>query len=238
MATNGDKKLRKGGSRIDGDIADQIMRLARDNWTPAQIYRELERLQREEGRFKGRALPVLRTVERYVAKILPPEAGARWSMADADPEDAALVLPVLGEAILQSKGHWRRFGVELARWIIKVRRAAPDIPPLWALYVAEAYRANEQLDEALESLDQMLALAPWRPGRLPAYLLFATKLLGERFEGDTGEGLATRAANALLQQVPRSCGLSIALHLRGAEVPEWPNLEALREEATDEQTRE
>ncbi len=105
-----------------------------------------------------------RTIRDRINRLRPPDTSGPWSMADADPEDAALVLPVLAEAIEWSGGHSRRFSKAVARWIVKVRVAAPDLPVSWALNVAEAYRAAEERSdgEELESLDQMLAFAPWR----------------------------------------------------------------------------
>jgi hypothetical protein len=41
-----------------------------------------------------------------------------------------------------------------------VRVAAPDIPPLWAFSIAQAYRS--QNEESVAGLDEVLSFAPWR----------------------------------------------------------------------------
>jgi hypothetical protein len=190
MATGGDKKPRKGRPRIDGYVERAIWQLARAKWTPAQIYHELRRQQAEEGKFKGRRLPVLRTVERAAAKAVPLDTSGWWSLADADPEDAALVLPVLAEAAEMSGGRWRRFSKDLAGWIVKVRVAAPDIPPLWAFSIAQAYRS--QNEESVAGLDEVLSFAPWRGrGQYHRYLRAAFMLHPDWFDqfeiGKNGE---------------------------------------------------
>jgi len=172
MATDGDMRAKRRRSRLDGQVEEEISRLAFDKWTPAQIHRELKRLQdtqeTRDGEViipQGCALPTLRTVERAVARVVTPDtSGPWWSLAHARRYDAALILPVLAEAIEQSGGRWQRFSKDLAKWIVKVRVAAPDLPVSWALNVAQAYRAaKEESDtEELEGLDQMLAFAPWR----------------------------------------------------------------------------
>jgi len=161
-ATGGDKKPRKGRPRIDGLVEQAISKYARAGWKPAQILHEFGRQKKEEGKFKGCHLPGLRTVERVAARAVPPDTSGWWSLADGDADDAALILPVLGEAIEQSGGRWQRFGKDLAAWVVKVSVAAPDIPPLWAFSVAQAYRSRQKDEEAVAALDQMLGFAPWQ----------------------------------------------------------------------------
>jgi hypothetical protein len=52
---------------------------------------------------------VLRTVERAAAKVVLLDTSGWWTLADADPDDAALILPVLAEAAEMSGGRWQRF---------------------------------------------------------------------------------------------------------------------------------
>lgn len=154
-------RKRAGRPRIDSRVRAAIRQLCdspKTSWvSPVDIHRLL----------KGRAdckdrVPSLRSVQREVSKCRPPETGW-WSLADgdADPDDAALVLPVLAETIEASGERWQRFGKDLAGWIVKVRVAAPDIPPLWAFSIATAYRGQKDADSAA-GLDQLLAFAPWR----------------------------------------------------------------------------
>ena len=162
--TRGDNRptrRQKGGrgQRTPLEIEAAIRGYARDNFTPTQIYRLLEANKKL---LKGHKLPDLRTVQRIHRKAMPPDTSGPWSLADADPDDAALVLPVLAAAIERSGGRWQRFTQDLAGWIVKVRVAAPDMPPLWAFSVAQAYQAGQKHKEAVDGLDQMLAFAPWR----------------------------------------------------------------------------
>lgn len=152
MATT--RKIRR---RIDGDIEREITRLARyEGWTPAQIHRELNRRENCKGR-----VPELRTVQRIVAPIVSKESSV-WLLADADPDDAALVLPVLAELIRHTQGRVSRLPQEIAEWIVRLRRAAPDMPVAWSLEVAFTCSDHARRDEPLDGITEMLAFAPWR----------------------------------------------------------------------------
>jgi len=204
--------MRKGTGRprMDGDVEQEIRRLALMNWTAAQIFRELGK--RED--FKGR-LPQERTMRRAVRWYRPDDTSGWWSVADddTDPEDAELVLPVLAAAIEWSKGTVARFSKGEARWIVKVRKAAPDIPPVWAFQVAFSYWWQKCRDEPTENLDQMLAYAPWRgKSHLHRYLQ-ATRYFHPDWFAPFGVD-ATVPLIQLLHAVsskPASLGLIVAL---------------------------
>jgi len=171
-------RKRTGRPRVEGDVEDEIRRLALMNWTAAQISRELEK----RPDFVGR-VPQDRTMRRAVRWYRPDDTSGWWSVAEADPEDAALVLPVLAEGIERSGGWWQRFSKDLAGWIVKVRLAAPDMPPVWALQVAFSYWSHGRHDEPSDNLDTMLAFAPWRDqSHLRRYLLAVKMFHPDWFE--------------------------------------------------------
>ena len=144
--------------RIDGDIEAEIRRLAVREWAATQIHRELER----RSDFKGR-VPSLRTVQRIADDYAKDTTW--WSLADADPDDAALILPVLAELMEQSQGHVSRLYKGLADWIVRIRRAAPDMPVTWSLEVTLTCWEYARRDESLAGVVEMLAFAPWRGKR-------------------------------------------------------------------------
>jgi hypothetical protein len=171
------------GQRTPLEIEKAIRGFAREKFTPTQIHRLLEDNKKL---LKGRNVPDLRTVQRIHRKAMPPDTSDPWSLADPEgnPEDAALILPVLAAATEESGGRWQRFSKDLAGWIVKVRVAAPDIPPLWAFSVAMAYWSGEKHKEAVdvEAFDQMLAFAPWRDkAHLRRYFLAVNMLHPEWF---------------------------------------------------------
>lgn len=157
---------RRGRPRIDGDVEFEIKRLAHRGWTPAQIHRELER----RPKFRGR-VPVNRTVQRAVARLKPPpdegDEGEEWSLADADPAEAALVLPALAEVLEFLAGDITGaprpyFPKKQAAWIAHLRTAAPDMPGLWAFFMAMDYWVFSLAGEPMDALDELVAFAPWR----------------------------------------------------------------------------
>ncbi len=115
----------------------------------------------DEG-FSDEEIPSKRAIEYRLADLRPPDPTAPWSFAQAKPNEAAAVLPVLGAILEVSDGRTRQITNELAQWIVRVRAVAADLPPLNAYHVARWYRNLTLRDESTEVLDQLLALAPWR----------------------------------------------------------------------------
>jgi len=150
---------RRGRLPTDADIEDEIRRQALKGQPPNEITRTLEL----DPRFADRA-PSLRTVQRYVKKFTAKDTSEPWTWAEADGEEAALVLPVLGAVMERTEGRVTHFTKEQAKWVAKVRGAAPDLDAWYAWGVAMAYRvAAEEGGEAdRASLDALLAFAPWR----------------------------------------------------------------------------
>jgi len=160
METEQDKKAKRGRPRIDGDIAYQIELLARtQRWTPAQIYRHLGREKNYEGR-----VPSQKTVQRAVQRWRERDESGRWHLDDYDDDTARLVMPVLAALAGHTGGLVSSVSRDEARWIARVREAAPDMPPFFAWQAAVCYqqRAAEKADT--EDLDLLLGFAPWKSG--------------------------------------------------------------------------
>jgi len=113
----------------------------------------------------GNRVASLRTIQRRVAEIAPPPGDA-WTLAGPDWGKADLLLPVLAEVIERSGGRVRTIPRDLAKWIVRVRRAAPTLPP-WEAYElgVEYQRAAQGVKGALPLafLDAYLAFQPWTP---------------------------------------------------------------------------
>lgn len=133
----------------------EVLKLADDGFRAAQIYRHLQ----ADAKFAGR-VPVTRTVQRIVRKARLEDTSGPWSLASADPAEAAAVVPVV--AALAVAGIAATVTRAEARLIVVIRAASPDLPPLWAWRVARKYLTRQQDSQPTASLDLLVALAPWR----------------------------------------------------------------------------
>ncbi len=105
--------------------------------------------------------PSRRAIESWVATFRT-EGGEPWALAPGTEETAEYVLPVLRAVAEHSAGRVRTIGVDTARWVVVVRRAAPDLD-LWRAYlVARWYAAAIAGGVSTVGLDLLLAYTPWR----------------------------------------------------------------------------
>lgn len=152
---------------IDGDVQAAIEDLALNStWTPSQIERELlkEEQFKNEDRETGTRLPSLRTIQTIVKEVRQLDLSGRWELPDADADGgAALVLDVLAAVIEETKGRRQYLTKMEAAWVIRIRRAAPDLPPSFDTYrLARLYMTREHWQMPSPDLDALLAFAPWR----------------------------------------------------------------------------
>lgn len=150
------------------EVERAIRTLARDGYAPAQILAYVQRKYPEQTEKLD-----ARTVQRRVKEYGPPDTSEPWALATASPEEAAVVLPVLGSRLAEAATLARIFGPDdplvqastrrittgLAKWIVKVATAAPTLPPAWVEIIAREYREPGLTDPA--DLDALLALRPW-----------------------------------------------------------------------------
>jgi len=155
----GQNRRRAGRPRIPRDIEIAIEGFAAEGYTPPQI---LEALQRKAD-FKGRALPVIKTIKRIIEREgLAADASEWWSLAAADPDDAATILPVLATVIERTAGRVPSLTKAQADWVLKIRCIAPDLSPWSAFRLAISYRVRVHREEPTADLDELLAFTPWR----------------------------------------------------------------------------
>lgn len=113
--------------------------------------RALERLAASP-KYRER-LPSLRTAQRMAREVRPAQPGERWSFTHAEPDEARLVLPVLA-AVGEGYGSLSR---ETAEWVVRVRRAAPEMEPYAAFVWAIRYQAAVTAGKPTGWLDLGLA---------------------------------------------------------------------------------
>ena len=151
-------QIRTPGSRTDADVLEAIEdRLGRGR-TPRQIYGELS----ANPHFAGR-VPSVKTIGRKAKTFRPPNPEERWSLAEADPEEVAVVLPVFA-AMAKRDRVWRCQFVtkEQAQVLVRITAAAPDLDPWVAYQVAEGFVSRRHRGLQTLGLELGLAFATWR----------------------------------------------------------------------------
>ena len=113
--------------------------------------------------FGPQDVPSLRTVQDVVNELRGLDTSGSWTIADArDGEEARLVLETLAAVIEATEGKRREITRGEAAWVIRIRRAAPDLHPWEAFRLARTYLRLEERGEPSGFLDAFLAFAPWR----------------------------------------------------------------------------
>lgn len=160
-----------------------MKRARKRSWPPAVLKRIAElvptgasasriRDQLENEALKGQAqfsvteIPRLRTVQNIVADLRPREPSGSWSLADADTDEAALVMPVWREVVEHSEGKISHLTTAEAKWIVRIRRVAPELYPeglsFWNIYLlAREYVLLIEQKKPTTGPDTYLAYAPW-----------------------------------------------------------------------------
>lgn len=143
--------------RTDPDIARDIRDLTLQGYAPRRVHDRI-------GQKYGERAPSLRTLYSIVGELRPPK-GPGWSLANADPADAQLVIPVMATLLRNSEGRVGRLSVETARWVAIIRRVAPRMAAgsvyRWAIRYESAQAAGRDTRE----LDWELAADMEKPPR-------------------------------------------------------------------------
>lgn len=145
---------RKRGRSIDPAVHAEIKILARGDLdiAPAAIAEHLER------KFDKALVPSSKTIGRVVSETRYRDSSGVWTLGDKeiDADDAALILPVIAAGPVTRQE---------AQWVVRVRRAVPDLPTRAVIHVVRAYMSFEHQGQSTEALDFLLALAPWRTAK-------------------------------------------------------------------------
>jgi hypothetical protein len=143
------------GAFSDVDVLREIHHLVEEEFGPSQIQRELERNRAFYGR-----VPSLSTITRLVREAKRTDPSDPWTLPEADPEEARLVLEVLPYIIESTDGRaWPTR--DLAERLTRVRLAAPSIPPRQNYILARLYQHHEALGIDSRVLDLWLAVGAW-----------------------------------------------------------------------------
>jgi hypothetical protein len=157
MATTGGQ-IRTPASRTDADVLEAIEdRLGRGR-SPRQIHGELT----ANPHFAGR-VPSVKTIGRKAKTFHLPNPEERWSLAEADPEEVAVVLPVFAAMAKRDRVWECQFVTkEQAHILVRITAAAPDLDPSSAYQVAKDYLSRRRRGLQTLGLELVLAFATWR----------------------------------------------------------------------------
>jgi hypothetical protein len=134
------------GPYLDADIKADMMELIAAGYSPHSVWQELSL------RFPDRDIPSERTIYRWARGRRPAPTALAWDWSEASGEDAALVLEALGAAIAGTNGRISRFSQQEGELILKIRKAAPNLPAATSWFFSQEYAAAKDtahLDAAL-----------------------------------------------------------------------------------------
>ncbi len=134
----------------------------------AAIHHQLEE-EAESGNadFRGDDVPSVRTVQSIVSEYRLPGPSDPWSLADAQGDEAELVMPILQEVIEHTEGRVCQLTSAEAEWVAAIRRLEREPYPKglspWDIYLlAREYVLLKERGEPTTGVDAYLAFTPWR----------------------------------------------------------------------------
>jgi len=150
------------GSRTDKRVRDAIWELGGLGERKAP---EIQRLLEARPEFAG-LVPELRTIQSHLRQMRPREPIQPWGLRESDPEDLPLILDLLADAIDLSEGRIRWLTVAEAEWVVRFRRAYPELELDRAYALARMAVAAEsgQGFFDLAGIARYLAYRPWTDG--------------------------------------------------------------------------
>jgi hypothetical protein len=131
---------------------------------PAEVLRWLkDRVKAGDAGFSEDRIPTLRTLQYWAREIPSRKTSDRWSFADDNTGEPAMVLETLAAVIDYTSGAVTSFEVAEAEFIARLGRAFPDLPPLDRWQIAILYVVRLERGKPTDDIDAYLAFAPWRP---------------------------------------------------------------------------
>ena len=134
----------------------------------AGIHHQLEE-EAESGKvgFSKGDVPSVRTVQSIVSEYRLPGPSDPWSLADAQGDEAELVMPILQEVIEHTEGRVCQLTSAEAEWIAAIRRIEREPYPQglspWDIYLlAREYVLLKERGEPTTGVDAFLAFTPWQ----------------------------------------------------------------------------
>ena len=159
------RRIRKPGT--DERIIARIQLLRIGGKSLGEIEGQLAKEVVTEGPLFGLPQPAPRTISKYARQVSPPDPSGEWSMLDEDEEDAALILPVLGELLTMDRG--LRLTNAEADLLVRIGRATDRrLSGIERLRFARLYLAAKADKADTREVDR--ELASW-PGESLAELL-------------------------------------------------------------------
>ncbi len=159
------RQIAPPSSRTDADVLEAI----EDGWRQGRSARQIHGALEADSGFRGR-VPSLRTVQRITKALVPPDPSERWSLTESDPDEVAVVVPILAELAMRDRLRELEWLTKReARLLVSIHAAASDCPALLAYEVMRSALRFEPLSgkwrvpsESRTGVDLFLAFGPWR----------------------------------------------------------------------------
>lgn len=153
-------------------FSDEVMAIVEEGAIKGLSVADIERAL-TAARIHPASQPARRTIQKIVHDAVTLDRSGPWVLADTDGDDARLILGSLRAVTLlefapeTAVNSILRLTKAEARWIVRVRRAAPTLPPMYAWFMARLYVAREAREQSTRDLDALLAFLPASEGEEP-----------------------------------------------------------------------
>ena len=149
------KNRRRAYRRVEREVRAEIERQARlPEPPPATEIRTVLELNED---FADR-VPPLRTIQAIARAASVIDESEPWRFEDGLGVSASLILDVLAEVVERTDGRRRHLTRGEVAWVVRIRRARPDLQPWTAYLLARELMSGKGGEKA----KMFLAFAPWR----------------------------------------------------------------------------
>jgi hypothetical protein len=139
----------------------EIVRFIQDRRIDGESVSRIQEALETADEFEGRVLPSPRTIRSIAAEVAPQDKSGPWSFVADRTGRPDLVLPCWAAVIEANVWTNKAITNGEADWIVRLRKAAPSLPPLEAWRMSRRCIAADTTGRPVADLEEWLAFEAW-----------------------------------------------------------------------------